>query len=191
MEASVTLKPSRAVLPLALGLLMAVLISPRAQAQAAYTFTVGALGGIGGSVDADPGDDLSNTSYGLMAGLLTDTKTHLMVRAGHLALDKNDLFESLTDAGLDYLTIAGEYRYDHNFYESGVYLGLGGYRLDGNPITGGGSSAETSFGVVLGLTGEFEITRRLGFAIDLAGHWANFDDAQIFVTGQAGIVVHF
>lgn len=167
------------------------LVSPRSEAQDSYTFTVGALAGVGGSVDADPGDDLSNPAFQLLAALLTDTKTHLVVRAGHQDLGGDDLFGSLTDAGMDFLTIAGEYRYDHHFYESGIYLGLGGYRLAGDHFFSGEATTETSFGVVLGLTGEFELTRRLGFAIDLAGHWANFDDAQIFVMGQAGIVIHF
>lgn len=162
-----------------------------AEAQERYTFTVGVLGGLGGSLDADPGDSLSNTSYQLTAALITEPKTHLVLRVGHLNLDDDAVFESLTDAGLDYLSIAGEYRYDHAFYESGIYFGLGGYRLDGNPVGGGDSSCDTSFGVVLGLTGDFELTRHLSFVIDLAGHWANLDDAQTFVTGQAGIAFHF
>jgi hypothetical protein len=170
---------------------LGIAVAETAEAQEGYTFTVGVLGGLGGSLDADPGDSLSNTAYQLTAALITEPKTHLALRVGHLNLDDDGVFESLTDAGLDYLNIAGEYRYDHAFYESGIYFGLGGYRLDGNPLDGGESSSETSFGGVLGLTGEFEITRRVSFVIDLAGHWANFDDAQTFVIGQAGIAVHF
>lgn len=167
------------------------LVCFNSEAQDSYTFTLGALAGVGGSVDADPGDDLSNPSFQLMASLLTETKTHLVGRVGHIGLDASDSFGTLSDAGLDYLTIGGEYRYDHHFYESGIYLGLGAYRLDGNALATGEATSDTSFGVVLGLTGEFELTRRLGFSIDLAGHWANLDEAQIFVVAQAGIVVHF
>lgn len=180
----------RAVLPLVVTLFTGC-FGFSAWAQDSYTFTLGALAGIGGSIDADPGDEVSNPSFQLMAALLTETKTHLVLRGGHVDLDSEEAFGNLTGAGLDYLTIAGEYRYDHHFYESGIYLGLGGYRLTGDLLATGRDGSETSFGVVLGLTGEFELTRRLGFVVDLAGHWANLDQAQIFVTGQAGVVFHF
>lgn len=185
------MKPNQRILVPFLAILSLALAAPAAEAQDRYTFTLGVLGGLGGSLDANPGDSLSNTSYQLTAALITEPKTHLTLRLGHLNLDDDALFESLTDAGLDYVSIAGEYRYDHGFYESGVYFGLGGYRLDGNPLAGGDAETDTSFGVVLGLTGDFELTRRLSFVIDLAGHWANLDSAQTFVTGQAGIAIHF
>ena len=185
------MKPNQRILVPFLAVLCLALATPAAVAQETYTFTLGALGGLGGSIDADPGDSLANTTYQLTAGLLIEHKTHLVVRAGHLNLDDDAVFESLTDAGLDYVNIAGEYRYDHGFYESGLYFGLGGYFLDGNPLSGGDSERDTSFGVVLGLTGDFELTRRLSFVIDIAGHWANLDTAQTFVTGQLGLAFHF
>lgn len=179
------------LLPCSWLLVVLSLAAAPAEAQDRYTFTVGALGGLGGSLDANPGDSLSNTAYQLTAALITEPKTHLALRVGHLNLDDDEIFEELTEAGLDYVNISGEYRYDHAFYESGVYFGLGGYRLEGNPLDGGETRTDTSFGLVLGLTGEFELTRRLSFVIDLAGHWANLDDAQTFVTGQAGVAFHF
>lgn len=185
------MKSNQRILVPFLAVLCLALAAPAAVAQERYTFTLGALGGLGGSIDADPGDSLSNTSFQLNAGLIIEPETHLVVRAGHLNLDDDAVFESLTDAGLDYVNIAGEYRFDHAFYESGVYFGLGGYRLDGNSLGLGESESDTSFGVVLGLTGDFELTQRLSFVVEFAGHWANLDEAQTFVTGHAGLAFHF
>ena len=150
------MKPNQWILVPSLAALCLALATPAAEAQERFAITIGAMGGLGGSVDADPGDSLTNTAYQLTAALIIEAKTLLVVRAGHLNLDDDPVFVSLTDAGLDYVNIGGEYRYDHAFYESGVYLGLGGYRLDGNPLDPGDSETDTSFGVVLGLTGDFE-----------------------------------
>ena len=162
-----------------------------ANAQEQFTFSVSALGGLGGSLDADPGDDLSNTALQLNLALITEPKTFLGLRLGTIDLSGNEQFGSLFDAQLDYVNIAGEYRFNHTFYQSGLFIGVGGYRLDGRRVLGGASESETSFGLVLGLNGEFELTRRLGFVLELAGHYTDLDDAQIFATGHAGIVVHF
>lgn len=162
-----------------------------AAAQEQFTFSVSALGGLGGSTDANPGDDLSNTALQLNLALITEPKTHLGLRIGTIDLSGNEQFGSLFDAQLDYVNISGEYRYNHTFYQSGLFIGIGGYRLDGKRVLDSRSESETSFGLVLGLTGEFELTRRLGFVIELAGHYTDLEDAQIFATGHAGIVFHF
>ena len=50
---------------------------------------------------------------------------------------------------------------------------------------------ETSFGLTLGLTGEFSINRRWSVIAEIAGHWADFDTAQVFATGHIGIGFYF
>ncbi len=162
-----------------------------ALADERYTFTLGLLGGAGGSLDADPGDELSNVGYQLNLAFLTEPKTHLGLRLGQLDLEEADPFGSLTQADLTYATISGEYRFSQSFYESGIFVGLGGYQLDGLPLAGGERDSETTFGVTLGLTGEFEITSNLGALIELSGHWADFDDAQVFLFGHVGLAIHF
>jgi hypothetical protein len=180
----------RAALPALV--LLALAIVPAAYAQERYTFTLGALGGLGGSLDADPGDDLGNRGFQLNFGLITDPKTHLMARLGRLDLDTNEGFGRLQGAELDYLTVAGEYRYAQTFYESGVYFGLGGYRLTGDLFGQPGAEEEdTSFGVVLGLTGEFELSRRLGVLVEISGHWADLEEAQTFALAHVGLAFHF
>jgi hypothetical protein len=172
-------------------LVAAALAAPGAAgAQETYTFTVGAFGGLGGSLDADPGDELDNTGFQLDLGMVIQPANHLVLRLGSLDLDSAERFEDLTAAELTYATIGGEYRYRHTFYDSGIYLALGGYRLEGDDAAGRAED-ETAIGLALGVTGEFPITRWLGFQIELSGHYADFDRANLFAMGHAGVVVHF
>jgi hypothetical protein len=169
--------------------LMLLLLPGTAGAQELYTFTAGLLGGIGGSLDAEPGDGLDNTGVQLNLAMVTEPRTHVGFRLGRLALDSEDFFESLEDAELSYVTVGGEYRFRQSYYESGVYLALGGYRLEGT--RGGDTEEDTSVGLAIGVTGEFEITRRLGVLIELSGHYVDFDEAQIFGMAHGGLAVHF
>jgi hypothetical protein len=171
-------------------LLVALLLLPgAARAQEPYTFTVGLLGGLGGSLDADPGNDLGNTGFQLNLAMITEPRTHVGVRAGKLALDSEERFGSLTDADLSYVTVAGEYRFPEAYYESGIYAGLGGYRLEGT--RGGKDRSETAAGLAVGVTGEFRVTRWLAVLVELSGHYADFDEAQFFAMGHGGIAIHF
>ena len=175
---------------LRLALLAALFLLPgAASAQELYTFTAGLLGGIGGSVDAEPGDGLDNTGFQLNLTMVTEPRTHVGFRLGQLSLDSEDRFGSLSDAELSYVTVAGEYRFPQSYYESGIYIGLGGYRLEGN--RGSDDEQDTAVGLNLGVTGEFDVTPWLGILIELSGHYADLDEAQFFGMGHAGIAIHF
>lgn len=167
-----------------------LLLPAAAGAQELYTYTVGILGGLGGSFDADPGGSLTNTGFQVNLGLVTEPHTHLIVRTGKLALDEDNLFGSLLDAELTYATIGGEYRARQGIWDSGVFLALGGYRLDGTPLSGG-DGRETSWGVSVGVTGELPINRHLGVLAEISGHYVDFDEAQFFGMAHAGVAVHF
>ncbi len=175
-----------------IALLAGLLLLPgAARAQELYTFSAAALGGIGGSIDADPGDDLGNTGYQVNLGMVTDPRTQVVVRLGRLGLDRDEFFGSLTDADLSYVTVGGEYRFDETWYDSGLYFALGGYRLEGTEQNGE-DSRDTSLGLAVGITGEFKVNRWLGVLLEISGHYAvDFDEAQIFGMGHGGLVVHF
>jgi len=175
-----------------LALLLAVLALPAAaRAQDHYTFSAALLGGVGGSPDVN-GANYGNGGYQVNLGLVSEPRTILGLRIGRLSLDRPDPFGSLGNADLAYATLGGEYRYRESFYDSGVYLALGAYRLRGREADGA-SRSQTTIGAALGATGEFTITRLLGVLVELSGHYANFrsSDARIFAMGHAGVVFHF
>jgi len=161
-----------------------------AQAQDTYNFTASLAGGLAGSTDAEPGDGLDNPALQVGFNLVTEPRTRLAFRLGRFDLDSDQRFGSLRDAELTYVTVAGEYRLRESFYESGVFLGLGAYRLEGTPLFGG-EGEQTAAGLNLGVLGEFEITRRFSFLLELSGHYVDLDEANLFALGLAGVSFHF
>jgi hypothetical protein len=159
-------------------------------AQELYTYTVGVFGGIGGSFDADPGGSFSNGGYQLNLGVVTEPGTHLILRTGRLALDKDGLFGSLSNADMKYVTIGGEYRYSEKFYESGIFAALGAYQLGGTQVSGRDSKTDT-WGISIGFTGELPIRTWLGLQAELSGHYVDFKEEQFFAMAHAGLVFHF
>lgn len=159
-------------------------------AQELYTYTVGVFGGIGGSFDVDPGGSFNNKSFQVNLGLVTEPRTHVIVRAGRLGLDQDGLFGTLSNADLKYVTIGGEYRYSEKFYESGIFAALGAYRLNGTQASGRDFSDDT-WGVSVGFTGELPIRPWVGIQAELSGHYVDFKEAQFFALAHAGIVFHF
>lgn len=182
---------ARPGLPLALVALLALAAAPRAETQELYTFTATALGGLGGSLDADEGDGLDNTALQLGFGMIIESRTHLSLRLGRIDLDADDRFEGLTGAELSYFTASGEYRFPETFYESGVFFGLGAYRLEGDPLLPGVEDDETALGLTLGIVGDFSVTRRFSVQAELVGHFADLEEAQVFATGMVGLAYHF
>ncbi|HZF10045.1 MAG TPA: hypothetical protein VFE33_14745 [Thermoanaerobaculia bacterium] len=164
--------------------------SGTARAQGLSTFSAGILGGLGGSSDVDSGQDFGNHGFQINLGLETEPRTQLDLHLGRLSLDHKGAFGSLTGASLSYVNIGGEYRYDETYYQSGVYLALGAYRLYGEQANGR-DRTQTAIGAALGLTGEFPINRHVGILVELAGHYALLDEAKVFGTAHAGVTFHF
>ena len=167
------------------------LLATAASAQDSGNFSVAVLGGLGGSLDVKPGGALDNLGYQLNLGMWTEPRTQVVVRVGKLGLDQDAVFGKLTDPDLTYATIGGEYRANAEYYDSGVFISLGAYRLSGTRLADGAERRETAPGLSAGVTGEFRINRYLGVLVELAGHYVSFDDAQVFATGHAGLVVRF
>lgn len=167
------------------------LLAPLRSAHAAEqlsAFTVALLGGAGGTSDATPSSGYGNASIQANFLLATEARTHVALRVGQLDFD--DPAGGLFEPSLQYVTIGGEYRLQQSFYESGIYIALGGYRLGGD-LANGQSDDETTFGLAVGATGEFKINRRLGVVIELSGHYADLERLQFFAMGHAGLSVRF
>ncbi len=170
-------------------LLLAMLAHPAAAvAQDLYTFSVSLLGGVGGSLAGD-GGDFGNSTFQLGFSAMADRRTHFSVRAGQLDFGSEEL-ETLTDASLSYVALTGEYRATEGFYESALFLGIGVYNLDARRI-GGGSVDDTSFGAMVGVLGDFEITRKWVARLEGAVHYADVEKLELHVTAQAGVAYRF
>lgn len=174
-----------------LAVFAAVLAAPGvASAQQLYSFSLSALGGLGGSLDANSGDGLGNGSFQISASMVTEPRTVVGVRYGQIGFGTDEPLEDLRNADLSYLTLAGEYKFDQSFYEAGMFVGLGAYELEGiDPA--GRSRDDTALGIAIGATGEFPITRRFGVVLEFTGHVTDLDTAQFFGTAHGGLVVHF
>jgi hypothetical protein len=166
------------------------LLPGTARAAEQYTYSIGALGGIGGSWDVDPGSAFTNQGFQLNLAMVSEPHTLVGFRLGKLNLDKKDQFGTLHDAGLTYLTVAGEYRFQESYYDSGVYLGLGGYRLSGTRADGR-SRDQTSVGLAVGITAEFPINRWFALLVEASGHYVDLDEANLFGMAHGGIAFHF
>jgi hypothetical protein len=178
------------VLTLALFLLAPLAPTAALRAEDLSNFMVAALGGIGGSTDAKPGRYYANPGFQLDLVRVAEEQTLIGVKVGHLALDGKPFFGPLQNADLNYATIGGEYRYQESYYESGIYLGIGGYRLGGK-LLDGTSHHETAVGGTLGITGEFKINRSFGVLLEISGHYVDFKDQKIFAMAHGGIAFHF
>jgi hypothetical protein len=174
-----------------LGAFAAAVPLAAAEQQESYTFTLGLLGGLGGSLDADPDPGLGQKSFMLAAGMITAPRTLVVVRAGRLAIDGDPAFERFSSAELDYVNISGEYRFAQPTYDYGTYIGLGYYRMNGELLVGGGETSESDLGIVLGFTGDFDVTRHLSVIAEISGHYVFLDDASIYAMGNIGLAVHF
>ncbi len=177
-------------LPLALCLLtLAVVLAPAgAFAQEDQPLEASLLFGVGGSFDQDQAG-LGNSGYQVGLSLGVAKRTKVGVRVGEIGYSEGDFISSVSNPNFSYLTIGGEYTFSERYYESGIYFGLGAYRLEGT--LAGESFDDTTIGVTLGVTGEFEITRRIGFVAEAAGHLADFGPARYFITFHGGLAYHF
>ena len=174
---------------LAMGLFIAV----PAQAADPDLLSVAILGGAGGPLDADPPDPgLGHQALELQVGIVTEPRTLLQVRLGRIDFDSGDQLGEFSDPRLEYATISGEYRFYRNWYDSGIFIGIGGYRVSG--LVGGPTGADddhTALGITGGVTGEFELSRHFALLGQISGHYVDFDESPLFATGLAGFAVKF
>ena len=179
------------VLAATCALLLALVAAPAATAVEPYLFTLSGMAGVGGSQDAEPGSGFGNFGYQLGFSFITETRTRVAVRLGEMELGDGGDFARLTDAGLSYLSVAGEYRFPEHYYDTWFSFGLGAYRLDGDPRVAGADDEETAIGLSIGLTGEFRLMRKMDLVVEASGHYVDFEDAQVYGNVLAGVAFHF
>jgi hypothetical protein len=155
-----------------------------------YTFTAAVMGGLGGSLDVAREDPFDASALQIAFGMLTQERTFVVLRAGRLEFDRDHLFAGRFGNEVEYVNVAGEYRFRQPSYDLGLFLGVGDYRASGSPV-GDAQAEEEVLGFTLGVTGDFDVTRRLSFVAELDLHYALFDDANLYGAALAGLAVHF
>ena len=165
-----------------------VLALPAAAAAEDSVYSVNFWAGLGGSFD-DNDAGLSNSSFQFGFSVQPEDELLVGLRVGELDLSGGLIGDSL-DTSIDYATVVGEYRFTETFYESGIYIGLGFYSLDGVHMLGD-SFSEESVGLVLGISGEFVLTDRIGFLLEVSGHATRLDAVDTLIMGHAGLAIHF
>ena len=177
--------------PLVLAIILAVTLMPvDAQAQD-VGITLALSGGVGGSPDSD---GYGGSGFQLLAGMEFSPRTLTAVRFGELSTDLEFTTDSATfveDADLTYLTVGTEYRRGADYYDSGLFIGIGYYKLEGTRPsglpTGDLPIDEDSLGLSMGVTGDFRINKRFSALVEISGHYADFDDVQFFLMGHVGL----
>lgn len=161
-------------------LLLVFLMAAPASAQS-QAFTVGLLGGIGGTDES--GFDQPN--FQAFFAFEMSPKTLFALRAGQMNIDGES--GDLSEGDLSWATISTEYRLPAGFYQSGLFIGLGYYSLQ----TDDGFVDDSAFGLNLGVTGDIPLTRHFSLMVEFSGHYADLESSQLLLMGQAGVAIHF
>lgn len=161
-----------------------------AAASEPYTFTVLLEGSLGGPLQESDGADsgLDNGGFQLGFSVVSKGDIHIGGRLGSIDFDEG--LGGLSDVSLDYVNLGGEYRFHEGFYDSGVYFGLGNYEIEGRDGAGN-VTTDDSIGLALGVTGEFEVTPKLGIMLELTSHITDLATEELFLTGHVGVAIHF
>jgi hypothetical protein len=180
--------------PFAAVLLAAALALAPAPARAQdYTWTLSVMGGLGGALESGGGG--AETGFQVGFGLQFEPGANVWAHFGQLDFETGTGVGELTDGTISYFNLGGEYLFAEGYYDSGVFLGLGLYDLEGRRVLAPGvlapSSSDSVIGLVLGATGEFKITPSFVFLAEVSGHVLDSDDLRILGTGFAGFGLHF
>ena len=157
-------------------------------AESPTLWRIGVAVGLGGTEDAESSPGYDGSALQLTFAMDGDSGTSLVARVGSIDFGDKDI-DSLTEPEMRWVTIGGEYDFRGRWFDSGLFLALGGYQLEGT--LGGISTDETAWGLSFGSTAEWRLNQRFSIDAELAGHWADFEQAQIFLVGTVGMSVHF
>ena len=166
------------------------LVAAPALALDTYTFTAALQGGLGGSLDVDGEDPFDQSAVQMTFGMLTQDRTHAVVRLGRIEFDSDRALDGRFGAEVEYLNVAGEYRFRQPAYDFGLFLGVGAYRVSGDPLPGV-DGEEEAVGFVLGATGDLDLSRHFSIVGELDFHYALFEEADLYGAALVGVAVHF
>lgn len=92
----------------------------------------------------------------------------------------------VADGEISHIETLVEYEFDEPWGSSGLFAGLGYYRLSAPD-----EESESTWGVTAGVNADFPITRRYGAVLEAAYHWTRGEFEPRFLTVSAGMRVSF
>lgn len=180
--------------PLFVVLMLAMICSTLPASAQNTGFSLGLLGGVGGSPDSE---SYSGASFQVVAAWEWRLRTLAQLRIGQIDLDlTTDVGGVEIGADLTFIGLSTEYRYHVDYYDAGYIIGIGLYNLETDaafvPGVGVlGATDDDAVGIHLGVSGQFRLGTRWSIPVELMGHYADFDAAQVFITAQAGLAIRF
>lgn len=110
-------------------------------------------------------------------------------------LDGEDVVLPELEVRIDYATVGVSYQFWEGDYTSGVFGGIGGYKVNPEPtpqdITNLRDFHETVFGWHLGLDGDLRVLSRLSLVGRITFHKIRSESGRSLLTANAGAVFRF
>ena len=147
----------------------------------------------------------SNSNREIFYGVQLDPGTFFKIRAGQI--EGPLAFQYNTGSGtartdikkgkVEHIDAVVDYRFSEPFGTTGIFAGLGLYRQSGTiidtavPTEQRGNQAETNYGLLGGINGDFPITKRTGFIAEVTYHWINYNFKVRYLTLSGGLRFSF
>ena len=142
----------------------------------------------------------SNTSFEIFWAMPIDEDVYLRFKGGQIetqigipgtAPDPENPGEEVTTrrdvpGEVAHIESTVEYRFDEVFGSTGLFAGIGYYRLSAED-----EQSQTNWGVNAGVRADFPITRRYGFIMEGSYHWTSAKLQPRFMTVGGGFRVSF
>ena len=144
----------------------------------------------------------SNTSVELYWSLPIEDDLNFRIKGGRIDTEVSVPYEVTTptpenpdaitvnrrdvDGEVHHLEALVEYEFDEPFGSSGLFAGLGFYRLAAS-----GEDTQQTWGVTAGVNADFPITRRYGVLLEAAYHWTRAEFEPRYMTVGGGFRVSF
>ncbi len=189
---------------LSIALVAAAALAARAPAE---DWGVGASIGLVNDVEKrfrldefDPRDgnawvDFRLEEHVILRGTLGSMKTSGDNAGRVVEIDGEDFVLPNLDVRIDYATVGASYQFWEGDYTSGVFGGIGGYKVNPEPspeeITNLRDFHETVFGWHLGLDGDLRVLARLSIVGRITFHKIRSESGRSLLTANAGAVFRF
>lgn len=163
-----------------------------------------------GVVFDDSTFSLSNNTFELYWAMQLEPETYIKIKGGRIqgpvavgyrvpgknepcsadattpAKPKPCLFRRDVDGEIQHLEANVEYRFSEPFGSTGLFAGVGFYRLSGED-----AESTTNYGVNGGVNADFPISRRYGIVVEGTYHWTSAEFQSRYMTVAAGVRVSF